>query len=606
MASVTSLELGEMKAALEKALSVAVTETIKAKPSNPVLFLAHRLIQFAQLPPMEIPPPKPYEPPPAEPAVAGKPARPKRRNSKAWAPKQSLSQDCKTTLEHNSKLDIYSQPAVLRNSGIICTIGPKVEAVEKLTMLREAGMNIMRLNFSHGSYDEHGGRIANVRQSVIDSPLDGRLCAIALDTKGPEIRTGINKEEDLLLTAGESILVTTDPAKREGQTKEQLYMDYVNLPKVIKVGQTIFVDDGLLSLKVTAIDAGKGELTCEIANTCTLGSRKGCNLPNVDVDLPALSEKDKSDLRFGVEQGVDMVFASFIRKASDVQDVRACLVAADPIVGKQIRIISKIENHEGVRNFDAILAETDGVMVARGDLGIEIPAEKVFLAQKAMIAKCNLAGKPVICATQMLESMTANPRPTRAEVSDVANAILDGADCVMLSGETAKGKYPKEAVSMMSNVCLEAEAALFSYQISTDLTNNMKPPLQPAESVAKAAVEAASQREAVLIFTLTSSGTAARLLAKYRPRCPIVAITNNASAGAACNLHRGVMPYLCPLPREDKEGEANAEWIEAWLQWAIDKKKAENMISEGDTVVLAHGWKTGEQSLTTYRIIVVE
>jgi len=473
-------------------------------------------------------------------------------------------------------------------------------------MLREAGMNIMRLNFSHGSYDEHGVRISNLRSAIAKVPMDGRLTAIALDTKGPEIRTGVNKEEDNVLTAGETITVTTDKEKREQQDKTLLFMDYANLPKVIKPEQVIFVDDGLLSLKVKAVDVAKGELTCEIVNSCTLGSRKGCNLPNVDVDLPALSEKDKADLAFGVSQGVDMVFASFIRKAQDVRDVRACLVGADPVVGKQIRIISKIENHEGVRNFDAILAETDGVMVARGDLGIEIPAEKVFLAQKAMIAKCNLVGKPVICATQMLESMTSNPRPTRAEVSDVANAILDGADCVMLSGETAKGKYPKEAVTMMSSVCLEAEAALFSKQVGNDLTVAMKPPLNPSEAVAKAAVEAASQREAVLIFTLTSSGTAARLLAKYRPRCPIIAVTNNASAGASCNLHRGVMPYLCPLPREDKEGEDNADWIEKWLQWAIEKKKAENMISEGDTIVLAHGWKTGEQSLTTYRIITIE
>ena len=596
-----------MKAALEKALGVAVTNTIKAKPSNPTLYLAHQLIQAAQLPPVEPPKQQPVEPAP-KPALAppGDRPRPKRRTSKAWAPRQQLAQDCNTNLEHNSKLDIYSQPALIRNSSIICTIGPKVESPEKLTMLREAGMNIMRLNFSHGSHDEHAVRIANLRESVTTNPLDGQLCAIALDTKGPEIRTGINKAEDTLMTAGDTVTVTTDIAKREMQDKDLLYMDYVNLPKVIEVGQKIFVDDGLLQLEVKSKDVDKGELTCLVINTATLGSRKGCNLPNVDVDLPALSEKDKGDLRFGVEQGVDMVFASFIRKASDVQDVRACLVAADPVVGKQIRIISKIENHEGVRNFDAILAETDGVMVARGDLGIEIPAEKVFLAQKSMIAKCNLVGKPVICATQMLESMTSNPRPTRAEVSDVANAILDGADCVMLSGETAKGKYPQEAVKMMHAVCVEAESALFARQVMGDLTFAIKPPLDPSEAVAKAAVEAASQREAVLIFTLTSSGSAARLISKYRPRCPIVAITNNASAGASCNLNRGVMPYLCPLPREDAEGEANAGWIESWLQWAIAKKKAENMICEGDVVVLAHGWKTGQQSLTTYRIITIE
>merc|ERR1740138_229259 len=303
------------------------------------------------------------------------------------------------------------------------------------------------------------------------------------------------------------ITVTTDIAKREMQDKDLLYMDYVNLPKVIQVGQVIYVDDGLLSLAVEAVDVAKGELQCKIINTVKLGSRKGCNLPNVDVDLPALSEKDKSDLKFGVEQGVDMIFASFIRKASDVQEVRARLVAADAVVGKRIKIISKIENHEGVRNFDAILKETDGVMVARGDLGIEIPAQKVFIAQKMMIAKCNRAGKPIICATQMLESMTFNPRPTRAEVSDVANAVLDGADCVMLSGETAKGSYPLEAVTMMGEICKEAESALFYKALAADIDMTTPPPLNVSEAVANAVVNAATYHEASLIITLTTTGT---------------------------------------------------------------------------------------------------
>ena len=381
--------------------------------------------------------------------------------------RQALSQDARCALDHHGKLDIYSAPSSVRASSIICTIGPKTKDVEKLTMLREAGLNVARMNFSHGSYEYHGSVIENTRKSVQEKPLGGRLVAIALDTKGPEIRTGMLKgEADVALAKGANIVVTTDAALKDQCDGETLYMDYVNLPKVMSVGGIIFVDDGLIGLKVVSIDVAAGTLTCEVLNNGMLGSKKGCNLPEVDVDLPALSEKDRADLAWGVSQGVDMVFASFIRKASDVQEVRACLTAADPVVGKRVRIISKIENHEGMRNFDEILAETDGVMVARGDLGIEIPAEKVFLAQKMMIAKCNMAGKPVICATQMLESMTSNPRPTRAEASDVANAILDGADCVMLSGETAKGKYPKEAVEVMANVCREAEAAVYYKQLS--------------------------------------------------------------------------------------------------------------------------------------------
>ena len=516
---------------------------------------------------------------------------------------QAVSQDARCMLDHSSKLDIYSPPAANRATGIICTIGPGTKAPEKLTMLRECGLNIVRMNFSHGSYEYHGEVVANARKSCEETPLDGRLVGIALDTKGPEIRTGALKDDakTVDLVKGATLTVTTDAAKKDECGTDLIYMDYVNLPKVMNVGQSIMVDDGLIELKVLSIDAAAGTLSCEVVNAGKLGGKKGCNLPEVDVDLPALSEKDKADLAFAVSQNVDMIFASFIRKAQDVRDVRACLVAADENVGKRIRIISKIENHEGMRNFDEILAETDGVMVARGDLGIEIPTAKVFLAQKMMIAKCNIAGKPVICATQMLESMTSNPRPTRAEASDVANAVLDGADCVMLSGETAKGDYPREAVSVMHEVCKEAEAALFYKALAADIDASVPRPLDVNESVANACVNAATYHEARAVITLTSTGTSARLLSKYRPRCPIVVVCRDEHIGAACNLHRGCMPFLYGTPKPT-DGSAD---VEARFHFGIKKALDVGLCQKGDTVALAYGSQTGVASLTNFRMAVV-
>ena len=539
------------------------------------------------------------------------------------AGRQNAAQDAATTYGHRCKLDIYSQPSRLRATGIICTIGPKTKAVEQLTMLRRAGMNIVRcrrrrppppaltprprrrrprqvrMNFSHGSYEYHGEVIDNARASVAAEPLDGRLLAIALDTKGPEIRTGMTAGGDgVMLEKGARLLVTTDASQKDACSASQIYMDYANLPKVMSVGGVIFVDDGLIALKVAAIDAAAGTLECEVVNSGLLGSKKGCNLPEVDVDLPALSAKDRDDLAFAVSKDVDMVFASFIRKASDVHEVRACLVAADPVVGKRIRIISKIENHEGMRNFDEILAATDGVMVARGDLGIEIPSEKVFLAQKMMIAKCNVAGKPCICATQMLESMTSNPRPTRAEASDVANAVLDGADCVMLSGETAKGAYPREAVAMMDLVCKEAEAAIYYKELAADLDLLREYPLATSEAVADAVVEAADLNGASLILTLTSSGNSPRLISQSRPRCPIMVLASEVHVGAALNLHRGCIPFHYPHSREESDEDRR-------FAYGLKLARSVGLVQSGDTVLLAHGAKSGTSSLASFRIIMV-
>merc|ERR1712110_26450 len=404
--------------------------------------------------------------------------------------------------------------------------------------------------------------------------------AIALDTKGPEIRTGFLEGDDgrleLTLEKGASIKITTDDAFKEKCTKETLWVDYKNIPKVIKPGKRIFIDDGLISVRATEV--GEDYVLGEIENGGNLGSKKGCNLPGTDCDLPAVSEKDKNDLLFGVEQGVDMIFASFIRDAQGVKDVREVLGEK----GKNILIISKIENLQGVNNIDEIIAESDGIMVARGDMGIEIPPEKVFIAQKQMIAKCNKVGKPVICATQMLESMVKKPRPTRAEVSDVANAVLDGADCVMLSGETAKGDYPIESVRMQHLIAREAEPAIYHRLAFEDLRKTTGPTNSATETIAVAVVEAAIKCSAKAIICLTTSGKSAHLIAKYRPMCPIYAISRDEQTCRQANIYRNIIPVYF---QEQNKEEVWANDVEKRVNFCIASGKSKGLLNNGDFVV---------------------
>lgn len=491
-------------------------------------------------------------------------------------------------------LDVNKTPERnFRRSSIIGTIGPKTNNVETLVALRKAGLNIVRMNFSHGSHEYHQSVIDNARKS--EEVYPGRPLAIALDTKGPEIRTGTTVDnKDWPISAGHEMLFTTDEKFKDSCDDKLMFIDYKNIVKVIQPGKIIYVDDGVLSFRVLEI-VDDNHIKVVAVNNGKISSHKGVNLPNTDVDLPALSEKDIEDLKFGIKNKVHMVFASFIRTANDVREIRKVLGEE----GKQIQIIVKIENQQGVNNFDEILAETDGVMVARGDLGIEIPAPQVFIVQKQMIAKCNLAGKPVICATQMLESMTYNPRPTRAEVSDVGNAIVDGADCVMLSGETAKGNYPIESVSMMHHTTLVAEMTLPYYTHFSEIREATPKPFSITETVAMSAVNATFEQNAKAIIVLSTSGTTARLCSKYRPNVPILMVTRNDASSRFCHLYRGVYPFLY----QGKEEDNWAADVENRVAYAIEEAIKLNIFNKGDTIVVIQGRQKGIGHSNTMRLV---
>lgn len=454
----------------------------------------------------------------------------------------------------------------IKMTKVICTIGPKTESEEMLTKLVENGMNVMRLNFSHGDFEEHGGRIKNIRKVMEKT---GKHVAILLDTKGPEIRTGkLENGEDVLLEAGNKITVTTDYSFVGNKNK--IAVSYPGLIDDLKPGDTILLDDGLIGLTVDSINGI--EIECTINNNGELGGTKGVNLPGVSVGLPALSEKDIEDLKFGCEQGVDFVAASFIRKASDVAEVRRVL---DENGGTNIKIMSKIESQEGVDNFDEILELSDAIMVARGDLGVEVPAEEVPFMQKMMIRKCNAVGKPVVTATQMLDSMIRNPRPTRAEAGDVANAILDGTDAVMLSGESAKGKYPVEAVQMMATISKRTDEFKKFKVIQKPTTD-----ITITEAVSMGAVEATQLLDAKLIICWTKTGRAARMIRKYGPTVPILALTDNEQTARQLSVVRGVRAYVAK--DLDKTDDFFAKAREVALQHEEDVKA-------GDLVVLVTG-----------------
>lgn len=465
----------------------------------------------------------------------------------------------------------------MRKTKIVCTIGPASESVEKLTQLIEAGMNVARLNFSHGDFQEHGQRIQNIREAAEKT---GKTVAILLDTKGPEIRTNNMLEGAIELRAGENIIISMNEV--EG-TAEKFSVTYAGLIEDVHTGSKILLDDGLIGLEVTKIDKANSEIHTKILNSGTLKNKKGVNVPGVSVNLPGITEKDAQDIIFGIEQGVDFIAASFVRRASDVLEIRQLLEEHN---ASYINIIPKIENQEGVDNIDEILEISDGLMVARGDLGVEIPAEEVPLVQKKLIKECNAQGKPVITATQMLDSMQRNPRPTRAEASDVANAIFDGTDAIMLSGETAAGSYPVEAVQTMHNIASRAESALDHKEILSNRSKDNEHNI--TDAIGQSVAHTALNLDVNAIITPTESGHTARMISKYRPKAPIVAVTSNDYVSRRLSLTWGVYPQI---------GQ-KASTTDDMLDIAVEESVNSGIVASGDLVVITAGVPVGEAGTT--------
>lgn len=459
----------------------------------------------------------------------------------------------------------------MKKTKIVATIGPASESEEILRELFLSGLNVCRLNFSHGSYEEHGAKIGRIKKLREQMRLP---IAIMLDTKGPEVRIEKFAKGAVALKEGELFTLTSREVKGD---EKIVSVSYKSLPNDVKVGDKILIDDGLVGMKVLEIKDGT-DIVCKILNGGELKDRKSVNVPYVEVSLPAISEKDSRDLLFGIENGVDMIAQSFVRSAQDVLDARKIL---DENGGEHIEIIAKIENQSGVDNIEEILSVADGLMVARGDLGVEIDVEDIPLVQKRLIAKANRLGKTVITATQMLDSMIRNPRPTRAEVTDVANAILDGTSAIMLSGETASGNYPIEALKTMANIAERTEKALPDEPIISE-KNSI------TDAIGRATVSTAQSLNAAAIITSTSSGYTSKAISKFHPKTPIIAVTTDDRVYRKLALVWGVVPLLT------SKMESTDEVIDASLSVSL----AAGLVKEGDVVVITAGIPVGISGTT--------
>lgn len=458
----------------------------------------------------------------------------------------------------------------MKKTKIVCTIGPASESLETLKELMLLGMNVCRLNFSHGNHEEHLQRIKNIKQAREELNLP---VAIMLDTKGPEIRLGDFSVEQIQLSIGDKFTLTTKEVLGD---QSQVSVSYKDLPKDVHIGGHILIDDGLVDLKI--VDITDTDIVTEVLNYGILKSRKGVNVPGAKINLPSITEKDYGDLVFGIENGIDFVAASFIRKADDVINIRKIL---EENGGSDVQIISKIESQEGVDNLIEIINASDGIMVARGDLGVETRTEVMPLVQKEIIRKANITGKPVITATQMLDSMIRNPRPTRAEVTDVANAIIDGSDAIMLSGETAAGSYPVEAVKVMSEIAVSTENSK-DFKDSTKVRTTWVDGYTTS-SISHATKDLSEQLGASAILTATTTGSTSRAVSRLRPNMQIIAATYDESVMRKLALSWGVYPVISEMC------DSTDEVIDKSIKAALEK----NLVKEGDLIVITAGVPAG-------------
>lgn len=465
----------------------------------------------------------------------------------------------------------------MKKTKIVSTLGPASNDLDTIVKLIEAGANVFRFNFSHGDHEEHLGRLNLVHEA---EKKTGKTVGILLDTKGAEIRTTVQKDGKIPFNIGDEVRISMDDSI-EG-TKEKIAVTYPGLYDDVHEGGHVLFDDGLIDMQIEKKDDANRELVCKVLNEGVLGSRKGVNAPGVSINLPGITEKDSSDIRFGLDHEINFIAASFVRKPQDILDIRELLEEKHM---EHVQIFPKIESQEGIDNFDEILKVSDGLMIARGDMGVEIPPENVPLVQKSLIKKCNAAGKPVITATQMLDSMIENPRPTRAEASDVANAVFDGTDATMLSGESANGDYPVEAVATMARIDIKAENALRQYK---NFSINDFDKTDVTEAIGRAAAEAVENLGIKTIVAATESGYTARMISKYRPDADILAVTFDDRTRRGLMINWGVQPVIADKPATTDD----------MFKLATEEAKKAGLAKEGDLILIVAGVPVGEKGTT--------